>query len=86
MKNSKELLSFKEIIAKLTWTIIRGHIFWNGNKRTGVSTMEIFAKMNGYKIDATDDELFEVAMSVAAGSELSYEAFVNWIEKHVIRR
>lgn len=48
--------------------------------------METFAKMNGYKVDATDDELFDIAMSIATGSEYSYEDFVSWVEEHVIRR
>ena len=85
-ENSKAFLSIKSKIAKLSWAIIRGHIFWDGNKRTGISTMEAFAKMNGYKVDATDDELFDIAMSIATGSEYSYEDFVSWVEEYVIRK
>jgi len=67
--------------ALLTWTIIGGHVFHDGNKRTGVSVLQIFLRRNGYDITASDDELIEVALRVAESSEENFtvEDLTQWI-------
>ena len=46
----------------LTWKIIAGHVFWDGNKRTGMSVGLTLLKWNGAVITATDEEIEEVAL------------------------
>ncbi|MEA3396180.1 MAG: type II toxin-antitoxin system death-on-curing family toxin [Chloroflexota bacterium] len=67
--------------ALLTWAIIGGHIFHDGNKRTGAAILQIFLRQNGYDITASDDELIEVALKVAEGSEENFtvEDLTQWI-------
>ena len=69
--------------AILAWTIIDGHIFYDGNKRTGMSALEIFLKLNGYSLNATNDEMEEVAIRIAsaATSNYSYDEFVQWVRE-----
>lgn len=67
--------------ALLTWTIIGGHVFHDGNKRTGISVLQGFLRQNGYDINASDDELIEVSLEVAESSEENFtvEDLTQWI-------
>lgn len=67
--------------AILGWTIIDGHVFYDGNKRTGMAALEIFLKLNGYYLDATNDEMEKVAICIASAgkSNYSYDEFVQWV-------
>lgn len=56
--------TISEKAAILAWTIINGHVFQDGNKRTGMSTMMIFLIKNGFYLDATDEEIISIAVQV----------------------
>ena len=51
--------------AKLAWTIISGHVFWDGNKRTGMSVLHAFLRVNGYRLTTTNDEVVQIALRIA---------------------
>lgn len=73
-----------EKAAILAWTIIKGHVFFDGNKRTGMSAMIVFLRENGYEFGATDDEIVESALRIARagqseGQAYSFEAFSEWV-------
>jgi death-on-curing protein len=69
-----------EKAAILAWVIIRGHVFHDGCKRTGMSALDIFIRANGYQLDASDDEIVEVALRIAGAEEdYSREELVQWI-------
>lgn len=69
----------------LAWTIIDGHVFIDGNKRTGLISMMLFLEQNGFYISARENELFDVAHKVATASICGYtrEQFTVWIRKHM---
>jgi len=69
--------------AALGFSIIRGHPFLDGNKRTGHAAMETFLILNGHEINAGVDEQERVMLQVASG-EMSREAFTQWLRAHVI--
>jgi death-on-curing protein len=71
--------------AILAWTIINGHVFLDGNKRTGMSAMMIFLRLNGFLLVASDEVIIEVAIRVATARESNYsqEAFMSWVSKHM---
>jgi death-on-curing protein len=76
-----------EKAAKLTWTIISGHLFWDGNKRTGMSTLYLFLLLNGYQLDASEDEIVEIARRIAQANLepiYSYEEFVQWVRNRIM--
>jgi death-on-curing protein len=50
--------------ALLAWIIIEGHVFHDGNKRTGMATLISFIRLNGYQLDVSPDEIVEVALRV----------------------
>jgi len=43
------------------------HALVDGNKRLGLLVAVVFLRINGYILDLTDDEAFDLTMSVAAG-------------------
>ena len=71
--------------AILAWTIIDGHVFYDGNKRTGMATLEIFLKLNNYSLDVTNDEMERVAICIASSttSNYSYDEFVQWVREKI---
>ena len=81
--DGKELYpSLPEKAATLGFSIIQNHPFADGNKRTGHAAMAMFLSINNYIINASDDEQFEVILSVASG-KLSREEFTVWLEKNL---
>ena len=59
--------TIEAVAANLFYGVAMGHAFENGNKRTGLLAMlSLFEKNRFYLIDTTEDELYELARSVAA--------------------
>ncbi len=51
--------------ATLFWGMAAGHPFRDGNKRTAVVPLRAFLDVNGYELDLSEDERFELAVAVA---------------------
>lgn len=45
--------------------IVSGHIFKDGNKRTGYLSTFAFLEVNGYELKVDDDEVFEFMIKIA---------------------
>ena len=73
--------SKEEKAAKIGFSLISNHAFVDGNKRIGMYVMLTFLEVNGIKLDATNDDIESLAMSVAAGQG-KYEEVLYWIEQH----
>ena len=71
-----------EEAAVLGFSLIKGHPFLDGNKRTGHAVMEVFLVLNGYEINASVDEQEHVILCLAAG-EIDRERFTTWLREHV---
>ena len=71
-----------EKASALGFSLIRNHLFVDGNKRTGHAAMEMFLVLNGYEISATVEEQVKVVLQVAA-SEMGREAFTDWLRGHI---
>lgn len=71
--------------AALAFSLIQNHPFVDGNKRIGHAAMELFLVLNGYEIQADADEQERVILSVAA-SEMDREAWIGWLQNHVVIR
>ena len=70
--------------ARLGYSLISNHAFVDGNKRIGMYIMISFLELNGIKIDATNDDVVELGLSVADGSA-NYDHILSWIKKHRIQ-
>jgi death-on-curing protein len=53
--------------AALMHSLAGNHALVDGNKRLALLAAVVFLRINGYVLDLTDDEAFDLTMSVAAG-------------------
>jgi len=69
--------------AALMHSLVMNHPFVDGNKRVGVAAAEFFLEYNGHGMDATDEELEAITLSVAEG-KLEAEALAIWIRQRLL--
>ena len=67
--------------ARLGYGLIKNHCMLDGNKRLGTHAMLVFFALNGIELRYTQNELYEMVLSVADGS-LEYEAMLRWVLEH----
>jgi death on curing protein len=72
-----------EKAARLTYTIICGHVFWDGCKRTGIMTLCFFAELNGYAFEASDKDYEDLALALASGT-MSESELLTWLRKRFV--
>jgi death on curing protein len=53
--------------AALMHSVAGNHALVDGNKRLALLATVVFLRINGYRLDLTDDEAFDLVLSVAAG-------------------
>lgn len=70
----------------LTWSIINSHVFLDGNKRTGMSTLMIFLEINNFDFQVADEGVISTAIRVANAHANNYskEMFIEWIDDHIL--
>lgn len=80
--DGKELYPTKEEKgARLGFSLVSNHAFVDGNKRVGMLVMISFLTINGIKLEYTDNELFQIGLSLANG-EMGYEQLLSWVNEH----
>ena len=52
--------------ATYAFHLAQNHPFIDGNKRVGAAVAEIFVRLNGKILSATNDEIVEVSLAIAA--------------------
>ena len=67
-----------EKAAALCWFVIKDHIFFDGNKRTGILSSILFLEANGYGFNI-DDEIIPITVSIADGI-INFEEFCYWLK------
>lgn len=53
--------------AAMMHSLIRNHAFIDGNKRTGVLAAILFYNLNGFQIDAAQEDVVALAVDIAEG-------------------
>ncbi len=56
-----------EMVAAYLYHIVQNHPFLDGNKRTGSAAAIVFLAMNDIEIEADEDGLVDLTLSVARG-------------------
>ncbi len=74
-----------ELTAAYAFGIARNHPFVDGNKRTAFIVAVTFLFLNGYVITASEKEVVETFLHLAAG-ELSEKELSLWFSKHTIKK
>jgi len=70
--------SLYEKAAALCWFIIKYHIFFDGNKRTGILSSIHFLEINGYGFNV-DVEIIRITLSIA-NEIINFEEFCYWLK------
>jgi death on curing protein len=70
-----------EKAAAYGYHLCRNHRFVDGNKRVAFVVMDIFLQMNGWHINATEQDAFKMMVSLASG-KISKPALAKWLKTH----
>lgn len=70
-----------EKAAAIGESIIMNHPFIDGNKRTGYVLMEIILRMEGLRINTSDDSLYSFIIKITTG-EIRFEQIVEWLKQN----
>lgn len=66
--------------ARLGFNLVSNHAFVDGNKRIGMYIMLTFLDVNGINIDATNEEIIKIGLSLADGT-MNYQSLLKWIKE-----
>ena len=69
--------------AQLCYGIANNHPFTDGNKRTALHSMYVYLIINGFDIPASQQEVENLIINVAAGNMTNVE-LAYWLEKNTI--
>ncbi|WP_428312412.1 type II toxin-antitoxin system death-on-curing family toxin [Hydrocarboniphaga sp.] len=67
-----------DLAASLAYGLAKNHAFVDGNKRSAIVACETFIELNGATLDASDLELYPIALELAEG-EMSEAEFAAWL-------
>jgi death-on-curing protein len=60
---------------------VRNHPFIDGNKRVGLVALELFLRLNGFRLTADNAACVQQILALAA-SQLTDEQFTDWVRRH----
>jgi len=72
-----------EMAAAYLFHIAKNHPFVDGNKRTGVVAAIVFLEINGVKVHATNEALFNTVVDVVEG-RLQKSGIAEFFRKHSV--
>jgi death-on-curing family protein len=65
--------------------IINGHVFVDGNKRTGMFSAFLFLQINGYQLNnVDDDEIVEISLRIESKS-INLNELIQWFKTIITR-
>ncbi len=67
-----------KLAASLIESLILNHPFANANKRTAFMAGYIFLLLNGYELNAPEDEILEIIVGIAA-KKYNFDELQNWL-------
>ncbi|MBI3704897.1 MAG: type II toxin-antitoxin system death-on-curing family toxin [Rhizobiales bacterium] len=70
------------LAAAYAFGIARNHAFIDGNKRTALASMIVFLGLNKFDLDARQEEVAAVILSLAAG-EITESGLARWTADHI---
>ena len=72
----------KDKIMRLAYGLIKNHSFRDGNKRIGALVLLVLLELNGWHVNATNEEFADIIMGIAA-SEKDDEDLKKWVDSHI---
>jgi death-on-curing family protein len=78
--------TLREKAAILFYLLVKDHPFQNGNKRIALTSMLVFLFINGRWLESNEDELYRLAVDVAASRPEAKDLIVGGIVDFIDRR
>jgi len=75
--------TLQEQAAAYLFHLAMNHPFIDGNKRTAFAAMMTFLKMNGYKLNLSQDEAYDLVLSVVE-SKISKESLAAFLAQYLV--
>ena len=75
---------FSELAAIFTFSIVKGHAFNDGNKRTALIALDVFCTINQHELLALPHDISAALISIADNG-LNQTRFTEWL-RHRIRK
>jgi death-on-curing protein len=70
------------LAAAYAFSIAKNHPFIDGNQRTALASTRTFLRLNGFALDASQEEKYLTFLALAEGS-LSEDELSDWIRKNL---
>ena len=80
---SEETPDISALAASLAYGIAKNHPFIDGNKRTALVVSRTFLLLNGFNIDASQEEKYLTFLKLAEGS-LSENELAEWFRQKLV--
>lgn len=71
-----------DLAAAYAFGLLRNHPFVDGNQRTGYVAAELFLRLNGHALAASDESATLTTLALAAG-DIDEAAFAAWLRRHL---
>ncbi len=72
------------LAAAYGWGLVTSHPYRDGNKRTAFLAMAIFLGLNGFEIEAAQEEVVTTMFAAAAG-QLTETQLAEWVRAHLVK-
>ncbi len=72
------------LAAAYAFALSSSHPFVDGNKRVALAALDVFLRLNGWGLDATEVSAASTMLELAAG-HLGEEVLTAWVEEHAKR-
>ncbi len=77
-------IDLASLAAAYGYGLVTDHPYRDGNKRIAFLTMVIFLGINGWDLNAPEDEVVTMIVA-AAGRRCSERTLANWVKAHMAR-
>ena len=67
--------------AAYAYGIATNHPFFDGNKRVALVTSQLFLRLNGYRLQTTQEDKYKTFIALAAG-DINEAGLREWFETH----
>ena len=74
-----------DLAASYAHGIVKNHPFLDGNKRAGLMTAYTFLGINGYRLQAPEEDAALQTIALAAG-EVDADGYAAWLKRSCARR
>lgn len=72
------------LAAAYGWGLVTSHPYRDGNKRIAFLAMAVFLGLNGYEIEAPQEEVVITMLAAAAGQRTEAE-LADWVRSHLVK-